>query len=112
MPRPLHGALYMPRGRLTERQGLELEMVLVTGERRVVSFRVPLETPPPPENGRTLPSGLRRYVPTTVLSGAHVPELEPAVTWGLWASKAPSTSSFSRAGTLKWSSASASRAET
>ena len=43
---------------------------------------------------------------------AHVGELEPAVTSGLCASKAPNTSSFSRGGTLKCSSVSASTAET
>ena len=50
---------------------------------------------------------------TTVgLFRAYVRELEPAVTSGLCASKAPNTSSFSRGGTLKCSSVSASTAET
>ena len=54
-----------------------------------------------------------RDAATTVgLFRAYLRELEPAVTSGLCASKAPNTSSFSRGGTLKCSSVSASTAET
>ena len=49
---------------------------------------------------------------TAGLFRAYVRELEPAVTSGLCASKAPNTSSFSGGGTLKWSSVSASTAAT
>jgi hypothetical protein len=53
-----------------------------------------------------------RPPPTTALLMVYVRDVEPAVTSGLCASKAANTSSFSRGGTLKCSSASARTAET
>jgi hypothetical protein len=61
---------------------------------------------------RTTVGRFRLKVPRASGRSAYVRELEPAVTSGLCASKAPKTSSFSRGGTLKCSSVSASTAAT
>jgi hypothetical protein len=61
---------------------------------------------------RSCPDAARAEATYDRALAAYARAVEPAVTWGLWASKAPNTSSFSRGGTSKWSSASASTAAT